>query len=565
MFNGFRRFLPPPVFPQNEEKSRAAELLNIVLIALSFLSFIALIALILGHSRRYQIYIVVALFALVLPILQVPMRRGYVRQVGYLTIFIFTGGLTFAILNGGTIRAPEVSLFSLIVIISGLIISRRAMYWTATINAIIFLTIMWLEINGQLPEPIGAANIQQGIIFTGNLIMAAILLSLALRRIYESLERARQGEEKLSVLNTELEQRVMERTAELAERDEQIKKRASQLEAVANTARSAATVHNPEQLLYTITRDISSRFGFYHVGIFLMDDKKEFAILRAANSQGGQEMLARGHRLKVGEQGIVGNVTYSGIPRIALDVGEDAVYFDNPNLPETHSEVALPLKFGKEIIGALDIQSKEFNAFTRDDLEIFSILADQVSVAIQNARSFEQVQSALKEVEFATSQLTGMAWKGYTKEIRTKGYLYDGIRPEPLIEPPKSGEDKGGLSIPVQVRGNTIGNLKLRTADQARKWTDDELAIIESTAERVAIALEGARLLEDAQKRAIRETFLSELATKLSTSFQLESILRDTVEELGQTLKDSKVTFQLVNPSSPMSVENDNGSSKRSE
>ena len=113
--------------------------------------------------------------------------------------------------------------------------------------------------------------------------------------------------------------------------------------------------------------------------------------------------------------------------------------------------------------------------------------------------------------------------------------------------------------MPVQLRGQTIGRLKLRRTDASHKWTADELAIIESTAERVAIALEGARLLEDAQKRASRETFLSEMASKLGASFQLDSILRDTVEELGQTLKGTKITFQLVNPSSPPSEDNANG------
>jgi GAF domain-containing protein len=104
------------------------------------------------------------------------------------------------------------------------------------------------------------------------------------------------------------------------------------------------------------------------------------------------------------------------------------------------------------------------------------------------------------------------------------------------------------LSIPVQLRGQVIGRLKLNAADPSRQWTDDEMIMMSATAERVALALEGARLLDEAQKRATREAFLSEVATKLSTSFQLDSILRDTVQELGQTLKNSTVTFQLVNP-----------------
>ena len=561
MFNSIRRFFAPPVFSDDEEKTRAAELLNTVLIALTLLLFIALVALLLGGSGRYQVYIVVGVFNLVLALLQIPMRRGYVIPVGYATVILFTGVLTFAIMNGGTVRAPGVSLYTLTIIMSGLILGRRAAYWTAAVDAMIFITILWLEINERLPEPVLTVNIQQGLIFTGNLVMAAILLGLALKSINESLNRARLGEEKLSTLNFELEQRVNERTADLEKSNDQIQQRASQLEAIANTARYTASIQNLGQLLPAIAQDVSARFGVYHVGIFLLDSNKEYAILSATNSEGGQKMLARGHRLKVGEQGIVGYATYSGNPRIALDVGDDAVYFDNPDLPDTHSEVALPLRFGQEIIGALDIQSNETNAFSQDDVEIFTILADQVSVAIQNTRSVEQAQRALHEAELATSQLTGIAWKGFVEKIQIRGYRYDGIRPEPVKAARKSNEEKNALLVPVQLRGKVIGRLKFRSTDQTRRWTEDELAIIESTAERVAIALDSARLLEDAQQRALRETFLSEMAAKIGASFQLDSILRDTVEELGQKLRDSKVSFQLVNPSAPPSPENDNGNS----
>ena len=366
-------------------------------------------------------------------------------------------------------------------------------------------------------------------------------------------------EKELKNVQATLRQRVEERTAELEASAAQIQKRASQLEAIAHTARSAAVVKSLDELLPAVAQDIGSRFGFYHAGIFMLDEKREFAILKAASSEGGKKMLDRGYRLRVGQEGVVGHVAYSGNPRIVSNVGEDAEYFDNPDLPEAHSEVVLPLKFGDEIIGALDIQSKEVNAFSQEDLRVFSILADQVSIAIQNARSFEQAQRALSEAEAATSQLTGLAWKDFLETIRTRGYRYDGIKPEPVRKTSKKpAEDGNALTVPVQLRGQTIGRLKLKTPSSARKWTEDELAIIEATAERVALAMDDARLLEDAQKRAARETLLSGLAAKLGASFQLDSILRDTVEELGEALKGSTVTFQLVNPSAYPAAGNEN-------
>lgn len=398
-------------------------------------------------------------------------------------------------------------------------------------------------------------------------LFLGLFAALAGRRqdILQNLNTELQNREKeLKNVQATLRQRVEERTAALEASAAQIQKRASQLEAIAHTARSAAVVKSLDELLPAVAQDIGSRFGFYHAGIFMLDERREFAILKAASSEGGKKMLDRGYRLRVGQEGVVGHVAYSGNPRVVSNVGEDAEYFDNPDLPEAHSEAALPLKFGDEIIGALDIQSKEVNAFSQEDLRIFSILADQVSIAIQNARSFEQAQRALSEAEAATSQLTGLAWKDFLETIRTRGYRYDGIKPEPVRKTSKPVENGNALTVPVQLRGQTIGRLKLKTPDPVRKWTEDELSIIEATAERVALAIDGARLLGDAQKRAARETLLAELAAKLGASFQLDSILRDTVEELGEALKGSTVTFQLVNPSALPTTDKDDGTARKS-
>ncbi|HSM71123.1 MAG TPA: GAF domain-containing protein [Anaerolineales bacterium] len=564
MISLIRKIFSPPIFPDDEEKTRAAELLNIVLNTLIVVIFLALVGLILGGTVPLSAVTIISIFFLSLFFMKIPARLGYVKQASIAIVILITAVLSVVLAINGTILAPGIIFYLLGSVMSGLLISRQAMFWSVGANSIIFIGLLWAQLTGRLPEPNYIVTIQQGIVFVAASLLTAVLLSLYLKRQQESLERVRQSEEQLASINTELEQRVDQRTAELANSTLQIQNRASQLEAIANTARSAATIQKLDQLLPAIAEDISVRFGFYHVGIFLLDSNKEYAILSAANSEGGQNMLARGHRLKVGEQGIVGYVTSSGYPRIALDVGEDAVFFNNPDLPETHSEVALPLKFGREIIGALDIQSTESNAFFQEDVEIFSVLADQVSVAIQNTRSLEQAQRAIQELEIASRQSTNQAWKGFMETVRAKGYRYDGIKPEPLKESSKATKDKDALSVPVQLRGETIGRLKLRPVDQSRKWTEDELAIIESTAERVAIALESARLLEDAQKRASRETFLSGMAAKLSGSYKLDSILRDTVEDLGQTLQGSKVTIQLVNPSAPptSASDKDNGASE---
>ena len=551
MLTFFKRLTAPPVFEGDEEKTRASELLNIVHNTLIIVIAMALIGLTVGGTARPAIFITVAIFLFLLFILKIPARMGYIKQVSAIVILLVTIILTISLAVGGSIRAPAVVLYTLASVMSGLLINRRAIYWSVAVNAIISFLLSWAEITGRLPVPDFTVNLQQPIIFTAASVLTAVLLNLAIKRQEEVLALVRQGEELLTSANAELEQRVKERTGELLNANQQVEERARQLQIVADVARTATSIQELGTLLNPLTHLISQRFGYYHVGIFLLDEQNQYAILEASNTEGGLVMLKRGHRLKVGEQGIVGFVTSRGESRIALKVGQDAVFFNNPDLPDTRSELALPLKIGETILGALDLQSVEENAFTQADVSVLSILADQVAVAIQNARLSEQAQRALLEADLATRQLSGEAWKGYAKSIQSKGYRYDGVKSEALKEASASRNENGSLSIPVQLRGQTIGRLKLKASDATRNWTEDERAIIESTAERVAIAMEGARLLEEAQKRAARESFLSDVGAKLGTSFQLDSILRDTVEELGQNLQGSTVSFQLINPSAP--------------
>ncbi|HET8562763.1 MAG TPA: GAF domain-containing protein, partial [Candidatus Binatia bacterium] len=209
-----------------------------------------------------------------------------------------------------------------------------------------------------------------------------------------------------------------------------------------------------------------------------------------------------------------------------------------------------------------DLQSTEATAFSEEDSATLSILADQVAIAIQNAMSHEQSLRALRAAKAESRQSAGQAWKQYGRRMERQGYHYDGVRSAPLKEGSGVSESGNVVDLPVRLRGLTIGHLKLSYFDGSHRWTEDELAMAEATAERVAIALEGARLLDEAQKRAAREAFLSEMTARLGASFQIDSILRDTVEELGETLKHSTITFQLVNPSDAIGADGKpNGSS----
>ena len=555
MLRSLIAFFKPPVFPDDEEKTRKAAYAH--WISLAFTVVVLVYEFIIRPFRPSQKFdsadlalIGIAFVGLLCLWL---LRKGYVQITSILlVVFVWTASNSIAASGYGIKDASFIINFAIITM-AGLLLGWVASTIVGVLSMGAAFGLAYAEAAGIFfTKDYPVTNFAQDISVV--ILLAVGFVSLLISGLERAVKRSRSNLKKLETANEELSRAQADlhaRSAELILTNEALQKRTERLRAVAEVARTATAVQNFDQLLPLITSIISKQLGFYHVGIFLVDEDKEYAILRAANTDGGIKMLARGHRLKVGEQGTVGFVTKTGNPRIVLDVGQDAVFFNNPDLPNTHSELALPLKVSGEIIGALDLQSTEPNAFNEDDVSLLTILADQVAISIQNALSSEQLQRALREAEIASSQVTGLAWKWYAEALQTKGYRYDGVKSEALKEASKSGKEKNDLQVPVQLRGQTIGRLKLKASDQSREWTDDELAIIKATAERVALALDGARLLDDAQKRAARETFLSEMGTKLGASFQLDSILRDTVEELGQTLKGSTVSFQLVNPSAP--------------
>lgn len=340
-----------------------------------------------------------------------------------------------------------------------------------------------------------------------------------------------------------LETRIAERTQELEVISQTNARRASLFEAIARISRTISSARNVDQLLPQITETISSQLGYYHVGIFLVDVHHEYAILVAANSEGGKRMLIRNHRLRIGETGLVGFATQTGKPRVALDVGQDAVFFNNPDLPETHSEIALPLFRGSEIIGALDVQSKNTNAFTQEDENILSVLADQVSIAIQNARSFQQSREALEQAERAAAQLGERQWSEFLTHGNVSGFHFDGVDARPVTT---NDQTQGNsLAVPLILRGVRIGTLKLSTPDPNRKWDANEIAMVEATAERAAFAIENARLLQEAQKRAAKERTIGEISAKIGNLVNIENIVQTTIKELGSTLSNTDVVIQF--------------------
>jgi GAF domain-containing protein len=289
-------------------------------------------------------------------------------------------------------------------------------------------------------------------------------------------------------------------------------------------------------------------------------------------------MLARQHRLKVGEVGIVGYAAGKGSPRIATDVGSDAVYFNNPDLPLTLSEMALPLRFGTQVIGVLDVQSTVSNAFTDADIELFSILADQVAIAIMNNRLYTETNKALAEIQGLHRQYLRMEWSRETSQHAHPGFLYtpSGVKEELASLPPEleavletgkpfiqkgSGEHEPAvLAVPITLRGEPIGIIQFTEQDIIdREWSSEEINTVQSVADQIALALENVRLIEQTTRRAERERKVLEITSKIRATNDMQTMLAVAMEELQKALNASRAQVIIEGESSGRSRSSSGG------
>jgi len=427
----------------------------------------------------------------------------------------------------------------------------------------VFVGMGVFEIGGVLPNP---HNTDAKHIFVSATIMLGIMGAITavfhkhrtlLRVAEDSKREERLSREQYERMNHTLEEQVASRTNELGRLNEQLLIKTAKLQAASDISQEILSKPNDptNELLTRTARLISEKLGYYHVGVFLLDTSRGYAVLRASNSAGGQEMLAKQHQLKIGGTGIVGYVSQSGRPRIALDTGADAVFFNNPYLPETRSEISLPIKYGNTVLGVLDVQSTQSAAFNDEDTNTLMTIANQLAVLLQ--RRDENLTASVTKTGKRTSQIAV-----YEKPI---GYSFQsdgGIAAKTVMESSPfveraiaSGETvtvnrppKGSLpllAVPVKFRDQVIGIIQIEADDVNRNWTEDEILLVQSVSERAAVALENARLFESATRRAEQEEAISRVTTQIGSSTDFERILQTTIQELGLALGASRSFIQI--------------------
>lgn len=542
MLNFFRNLIKLPENLKEDDARTGNILQKIVMIA--FVFPIVILALIIFIPNARPTLVPIELGALLLlGILVFMIRRGLIRLASIILILGMLIITTFTnYQSGGDFRATFVTTGT-IILMSGLLLGSR--WATVTLFVIIIeeIIIGWAGANGmikaqnELPSPI----INYIVAFTGYLI-STLIFQASESSLSKQLKISRAREEKVLALTENLELKIQQRTLELD-------KRSMQLETASLIARTIAEIHGQKEILETIVLQITERFNFYHTGIFLVDTNREFIVLEAASSDGGKKMIKHGHKLAIGRQSIIGLAAYQKRPRIAQDAGTDTVFFNNPDLPETKSEMVLPLLARNRLVGILDIQSKEHNAFSTEDVSTLQIMADQIALAIENARLLNESRSAIDELQTMTTENISGTWKERLGQSR-KGYVYSsaGVSAISPIEENKKNDSKSDnytIKIPVALRGQRIGQLSLTRKSNESPWTEAEQEMADKIAIQVALAIENARLLEESQRRASREQTVNELSSRFSRSLDVDTLLQNAVRELHLIPRVAEVSIYI--------------------
>ena len=562
MLKRMTKIFAPPVFPGDEDKTRKARYVNAIALTL--------IVIVLGYeigARAIRGYtgqnisdLILNILAIIIFVGWLLLKQGYLRFTSILiVVLIWIVSNSLAVTGSGVRDSSYITNFS-IVVMAGLLLGWQASL-TVTIASILSgFGLAYAEqsgLIGNVSYPATAFAQDITFIFGLNTVLIYLLISgleNEVKRSKTSLNELGLSNLNLNTAQIDLEKRTTElsqRGSELQDANKQIQRRVTQFEVLAQVTQAITSIRDLQDLLPRIVSVISEKFGFYHVGVFLLDGSHEYAVLSATNSEGGRQMLERKHRLRVGEQGIVGNVTATGKPRVAMDVGVDAVFFDNPELPDTHSEMALPLKSGGLVVGALDVQSTEIGAFADEDIQMLTLLADQVSLAIENARLFEETRNALAEAEAVSRQFTREVWGRLPNEQNLLGYRYNLIGTSPLeklVELADSGnyknkgkqEQSSQIAVPIELRGEIIGTLIVQTSS-VDPLNQDQVDLIKAVAERVALSAENARLFEETTHRAERERLVSDITGKIRSVQDPQTMIQTAMEELRNALGASRV------------------------
>jgi GAF domain-containing protein len=363
------------------------------------------------------------------------------------------------------------------------------------------------------------------------------------------------------------------------------------LQSTAEVGQVLSQVLNMDDLLRQAVELIRDRFAFYHVQVFLVDEAREYANLVASTGDVGQRLIERQHRLPVGSQSVIGRVAQVGEAVISRDTDTDSVHAVNELLPNTRSELALPILDGERIVGALDVQSTRRNAFLDEDIQALQVMANQLATAMRNATLFENIQASLRENkrlfleaeanlrenQRLNSQFAATAWANYLATAKgvsaitlDQGYgvpQFEADWSEAMreaqrrVRPITRNQDGQQMTaVPIVLRGAVIGAIEVAAQDVRET---DMIEMMNAIAQRLATNLDNVRLYEEAQEATLQEQKINTVVARYQAASSVDEMLQITLSELSEALGAEQGTIRLGlvsgTPSEPAPASSANG------
>lgn len=343
-----------------------------------------------------------------------------------------------------------------------------------------------------------------------------------------------------------------------------VQRRARLLSGAAEIARAATSLTQLSELLPRAAELICEHFELYYVGIFLVDEALQWAVLSADAGAAGHRLLEQGYKLPIGLSSLVGTAVIKRHAQVVTDViAEASNYLAHPLLPDTRSEIVLPLISREQVVGAMSIQSVEPNIFSTDDLLTLQTMADQLANAIANVRLLEQMTQSRYELEMASGRYTLESWREYVSHtVQQLGYRYRQVAVEPTAEKYPEAQQalerrapvllpltetpgaRSALAAPIRLRNQILGVLDLRFEED--DVPPETVEWVNQIADRLAISLESARLLQETRSTAEREHLVGRVTAQMRENLDVDAVLRTAVSQIREVMDLSRVTVRLA-------------------
>ena len=524
----------------------------LIILRLACVLGLGLLAFSLPNATSNDLVLFISLYSVLFLVTIFP--APYTARATILLLMIYAIG-TNAILAWGPWLDGNV-FFVALIILSGLLFDQRIDILAVSISIFTFTIIGIMQQLGkyQFSAPgVPTTTPLDWIAYTVNFSVLSVILVIAIARFKNEFERiVGQTQSMFQTLiaeRTQLENRIRERTEEL-------EVQTNQLRTSTTVARTIAEIQDVSTLLGAVTDQISEKFEYYHVGLYILDEQKKIAFLQAASSTIGKQLLGQGFRVESDRRNALNKVVELNRAEITSDI-EDPNFIRDPNFPITRSRMMLPLAVRGNVIGVLDLHSDQPKAFGTQDAEILQTLADLAAISFDNARLLNETKNLVNQLEVNTSFQTRKTWlKLTTRQKPAYQYTPAGVRP--LFSKDKVNIE--GMLVPLVLYGETIGTIKLKKKGGTSEWSDRERLLVEKIADQVALALENSRLVEEAQKSALRDQMIANISTRVRETLDVESVIRTAATELRRVfdLKEAEINIGPHQPESGAARKNAN-------